>query len=246
MSPVNLPLGGRGGGGGGGGGKTIIINPNVSFEITPTFISKFAEPGESKPIIATVEGYTFLIKNTGPEPIFIEVRIEGDYKDWVSIGGFAQMLTYQIPQYISIDPGKTEGVKLYTKIPITAKTGTYQITIIFMDRDSKIYKSATINLVVSPINIIYTRLQLIYDKISYPIIFSTSATTPQITKEGIVIPARSNVTIPIGWLIVILAYVITFYLIKAIVGYRRRDLEVKKWVLHLVSLGVSLIVLVMI
>jgi parallel beta-helix repeat protein len=226
-----------------GGGGGTVIKSNVSFEVYPSSITKFADPGETKLIVATAEGYTFLIKNTGPNPIFIEIKIEGDYKDWVSLSNVEEMIAYQTPQYIKIEPGKTEGVKLYTKIPITASPGSYPITIVFMDRDSGIYKSATVNLIISPTTgIIYKLLQTAYEKLSYPIIFSTSATSPKITKEGIEIPARSDITIPIGWLLVILAYVITFYLIKAVVGYNKKKL----WLIHLLCLGISLAVLMVV
>jgi len=212
-----------GGGGGGGGGGGYVPKVNISFDVAPLLISKFVEAGENKPIIATVEGYTFLIKNDGPNPIFINIRIEGDYKDWVTLTSISKMQVYQQPQYIVVDPGKTVGVKLYTNIPLNVEVGTYSVTVIFQDRDSGVYKTATINLVVSPAGTFYKYISgfasAIGKVVSYPIIFSPNNNF-NITKDGIYMRGMSEVSVPIGWLFALLSFIIPSILTSNILRLR--------------------------
>jgi hypothetical protein len=247
---IPIATGGAGGGGGGGGFISQQPQMNVSFEITPLTISKFSNPGESKAIISTPEGYTFLIKNTGPEPIFIKIKIEGDYKDWISFYDTKRLImqiynkSTIIPEYISIEPGKTAGITLFTNIPSNAKVGSYQVSVLFIEKNTNVYKTATINIVVSPATLLFSTIDSAMKKLLYPIIFSNDTNKISISKNGIVIPSRVEASIPVGWLLFLLTYTILYYVLKHMfrVGIKDRK-TIKSYIIHLVSIGATIVII---
>jgi hypothetical protein len=226
--------------GGGGGGGGYIPQTNVSFEVFPTEITILTSPGESKLIAPYGSSHTFSIKNLGINPIFISVEVLGDYKNYVSMKAIATYQVYQQPQYISIDPGKEVYVDFYTNIPLDAKAGSYQIIINFVDRDSKVYKTTKINLLVGGPATIFGKMNKI---LFYPINFSPNYTF-SITKDGIYVRGMSEVSVPIGWLIVILSLTIPYFITSHILKIRGRRINNKYKVL--IALISSLLVVVMV
>jgi hypothetical protein len=230
-----------------GGGGGYIPSANVSFEVYPLDITKFAEAGEHKLLVSTAEGYTFLIKNTGPNAIYIGIRIEGDYKDWLSLSEIANFQVYQQPMYIEIKPGNTVGIKLYTNIPLDAKAGTYPITVIFQDRDSQVYQTAKVNLVINPaFGVIYNIIAGVSDIVQkvalYPIDFSPENNF-NITKEGIYVKSGNTVRVPIGWLLAILSFTVPSLILMKLLKARAKKL--KESYKKLLVFGISFVCLIL-
>jgi hypothetical protein len=235
-----IPIITGGGGGGGGGGAVPQPQPNVSFEIFPTEITILANPGESKLITPYGSEHTFSIKNLGINPIFIKIEKSGDYKDFISTTAITQyQIYYQQPEYIAIDPGKEKFVDFYTNIPLDAKSGSYQIIINFVDRDSKVYQTAKINLLVGgPVAVLGKIEKILF----YPLSFSPNYNFT-ISKEGIYLKGLNEVSFPIGWLLIILSLAIPYFITSYILRIRGRKIKNKYKVL--IALISSFIIFVM-
>jgi hypothetical protein len=232
---------GGSGGGGGGGAIPQTPQPNVSFEIFPVEITILANPGEKKLIAPYGGENTFSIKNLGIDPIFIKIEKTGDYKDWVTTTAITQyQVYYQQPEYIAIDPGKEKFVDFYTNIPFDAKAGSYQIIINFVERDSKVYQTAKINLLVGgPIAILGKLEKLLF----YPLSFSPNYNFA-ITKEGIYIRGLKEMSIPIGWLIIILSLAVPYFVTSYIL--RIKGIKTKNKYKVFIALTSSVLIFIMV
>jgi len=240
---IPFTAGGSGGGGGGGGGGAVpqAPQPNVSFEIFPVEITILANPGESKLIAPYGAEHTFSIKNLGIDPIFIKIEKLGDYKDWITTTAITQyQVYYQQPEYIAIDPGKEKFVDFYTDIPFDAKASSYQIIINFVDRDSQVYQTAKINLLVGGPAALLGKIEKI---LFYPLSFSPNYNF-NITKEGIYLRGLREASFPIGWLIIILSLAIPYFITSYILRIRGRRIKDKYKVL--IALVSSILVFIMV
>jgi hypothetical protein len=227
-------------GGGGGGGGGYVPQTNISFEVFPTEITILTSPGESKLIAPYGSSHTFSIKNLGINPIFISVEVLGDYKNYISLTNIAQFQIYQQPQYISVEPGKEVYVDFYTNVPLDAKSGSYQIIINFVERDSKVYKTVKINLLVGgPASILGKVSKILF----YPINFSPNNTF-KINKDGIYVRGMSEVSVPVGWLIVVSSLSIPYFITSHILKIRGGRINNKYKAL--IAMLSSLLVLVMV
>jgi hypothetical protein len=216
-------------GGSGGYYYTNITTANISFEVYPTDITMLVSPGERKLISLAGDAHTFIIRNLGNESVFIKIEKQGDYKNYITSIPIYQFQAFQQEEYIALSPNERRFVDFYTNLPFDVKSGSYKILISFIDRDTNTTKTASINLLVGT----GSSLDKLSKILLYPVYFSPHYNFT-ITKDGIFVKGLSEISFPIGWLLLILAFVVPFVFVSNVVSLRRKDVEKYKTLIIIV------------
>jgi len=226
-------------GGGSGGGGGVIVVTNETIKVTPKIVEVFARRGK-KQDIQVINGYTFLIKNVGEHDIRIDVE---------ALGNYSSLIYYDTSQDVLIKPGEEKGIVIQSNIPEDMPYGTYVVDIAIKDRITGMFTTATINLHVSEEKILLDFLKAIYSKLSFSVLISGSENAQNPNGFVIKVPQKeANIDIPIGWLILVSAFAVTYILMMRVMKERKKDkrLWIKKTYASIVALGVTIVVMLLI
>ncbi|MEM5799924.1 MAG: hypothetical protein QXZ43_04655, partial [Candidatus Aenigmatarchaeota archaeon] len=220
-----IPIVNQGGGGAGGGGYTTypsaITSANgsvdVIYQVVPNEITVVTRVGERKLIKPYGYNSTFVVTNFGEDSIYISLELIGNYSYLLSFVPLTSNLDVNASvsriEFTEIKKGESKAFNVYTNIPINVRDGVYDTYVKFIEGGTGEVKIVKINLIVGGIEgLLFSK---IYNILFYPISFQKNASF-EISQKGIIIPARRDVSIPIGWLVWVMFILTTYSLFSLI------------------------------